>query len=384
MMFPFRFTSSTAGVLAVGLLAVPAAGTGASQTEASALGVPRPTGLTTLYDLSKNGRIALGVKGGRTVVRDVAHRKTLMRLPTGSRYVYGDLSDTGRYVAFSYTPPGSTSCYLPYVRDRKAKQARLVATDSAGQPLRPGWDAQACAAPEAEVYLLNAVSYSAPALSGNGRYVAFCADVAVRGRIDLHVKDLKSGDLRTWPGVCRVFWGEDRTLPVAPQISEDGSVILLPGNYWKGEAAYQWMPASVVSDGALISDVAGGKPRLTADGSAVYYVSPLSYVSPDGVTEATGTAPARYDVQTGTTSALAPGDPGSAPMSRRGRHVVVAGGSATAPTLGVLDRTTAALTDLAPAFGTAGLGVPYEATISGDSKVVFGKTAGVWLALKWM
>lgn len=82
------------------------------------------------------------------------------------------------------------------------------------------------------------ITFSEPALSGKGRFVAFCINLKVADRLDLYVKNMRIKKVRSWPGACaEATDANGRPVgPQPPQISETGRVILLPGFHSTGEA----------------------------------------------------------------------------------------------------------------------------------------------------
>ena len=436
------FRSLEALAVAVGIVAAPAAvgpawpaaghDTGPKLTaSASAIGVSTPLGMTDLIDVSKDGRIVLGLRNGRYVVRDIVKAKTLRKLPSSSDYAYYGISDNGRYAVYTRTRANATSCFEPWVRDLKTNKTRRAATATNGKSLTPAWRPTATDCPE-EMDWRDQVTYSEPALSGDGRVVAFCANLKVADRLDLYVKDLKSKKMRMWPAACSEETDANGrpVRPQPPQISETGRVVLLPGFHSTGggeaysaAAGYHvWRPASILLNRSVIrTDVGGAWPVLTADGSAVYSIGPSTC---DGGSVPCQGGSVRYDIASGATEALPAGDPGPGPMSRRGRYVLVITaaprpGEPSGPTscdwvwgiprpagslpgwfpcasspygLRVLDRTTGLSTDLVPMVGVGisevGLspergtsepplgqyrvpGRPDRTRLSGSGKVVF-------------
>lgn len=371
-----------------------AAGTEARVPElmrAGPVGVVQPTGMSDVVDVSKNGRYVLGRLGGRWVVRDLVRERTVRRLPSSASHRYHGISDTGRYVLYSYTPAsGATACNEPWVRDRITNKARPAARTSKGRALPTGW-AGAGGCPD-EPSWTTQFTFSDPAISGNGRYVAFCANLQVVDRLDLYVKDMRTKRIRTYPGVCSDLTDAHET-PAPPQISEDGRVILLPGHHATGdEAGYDvWAPAAILLNrSTLVGGAGGAHAQLTEDGSAVLSIGPMTCDGGWGPCSAGPKQPIRYDIASATTVALPAGDPGPAPTTRRGRFVVVVSRDAAGNHLAILDRATGALSDLTAAFAAAGVGVPSAAertSISGDGRYVFvvSDAAGsTWVRMRWM
>ncbi len=375
-------------------LAVPPASAAAAPAApgtvvAAAVGVTS-TRLTQVADVSKDGRYALGLFAGRWVVRDVVRGRTVRRLPSSAAYTYHAISDSGRYVAYSYTKASRPqACNTPWVRDRITNKARSAATTKTGGPLPTGW-AGAGECPD-EPSWRSQFTFSDPAISGNGRYVAFCANLTVADRLDLYVKNLRSKRITKFDGVC-----SERTdafeQPQTPQISQTGRVILLPGRHATGdEAGYDvWQPASLLLNRSiLVHDVGGALPRMTDDGSSVYSTGPLTCDGGWDPCSAGPKAPIRYDVASGTIAALPAGDPGAGPMSRRGRYVLVVTTDAAGNQLTVLDRATGTSTDLTASFAAAGVAIPSNTAwtrLSGDGRVVLlaPDSGGIWYRLRWM
>ncbi len=388
-----RGRSALLAVAAVAAVAAPSPAASAAPAgplmATAAIGVAEPLGMTDVVDLSKDGRYVLGRFNGRYVVRDVVKGRTVRRLPSSSSYAYYGLSDSGRYVVYTYTRPGTTSCYAPWVRDRTTNKARPAATTVKGRPLAAGWTPTSTECPD-EPSWRTMITYSEPALSGNGRFVAFCVNLTVADRLDLYVKDMRTKRIRTFPGACSEATDAFER-PQPPQISETGRIVLMPGFHATGdEAGYNvWRPASVLLNrSTVIAGVGGASPVLTGDGGAVFSIGPTTC---DGGWTACPGGPIRYDVASATMAALPAGDPGPAPMSRRGRYVLVIGGTPGAHLLRVLDRATGDSTDLTAAFAAAGAAIPSSATrtrMSGDAKVVLiapdAAPGSTWYRLRWM
>jgi hypothetical protein len=334
----------------------------------------RPVGMSEVVDVSKNGRLVLGKYGNKYVVRDVVAGKTLRTLPTSSSYRYVSLSSDGRYVLYLKTVSPRYGCSQPWVRDRVTNQTRLAAADSRGRAIQASFKTQDCED-------VGRASMKA-AMSANGRYVAFCANLQRPTTTDLYLKDMRTRKLTTVRGACLQDQEYDTVLPL--QVSEDGRVILLPG---KHDDFGGWQPATLWVRGAMRAGVGGEHPFLTDDGSAVYSQGPLTFA---GNVEHPLANPLRYDIATRTLTSLPAGDPVSPEMSRRGRYVLELTDpwGTQPPALGVLDRTTQQVVDLTSELEAAGVRPPngYEGTrLSSDGKVLFvgpsyGQT-GTWVAV---
>ena len=357
---------------------------------AAVLGDVTATGMSEIVDVSRTGRYALGMRNGRYVVRDLVRERTVRKLPSSSRYSYEGISDTGRYVLYTRTRAGApTQCDTPWVRDRRTNIARNAATTKKGRPLRAKWAPTATECPD-EPSWRTQITFSEPALSGNGRYVAFCVNLKVANRLDLYVKDMRTKRIRTWPGACsQAIDAYERPQP--PQISETGRVVLLPGFHATGDEAgnQAWEPASLLKKrSSFVGRVGGAWPVLTDDGRAVYSIGPVDCHS--GPTLCPG-GPMRHDVASGTSVTLPIWDPGPGPMSRRGRYVLVIDSpDGVVNSLHVLDRTLWMHTDLTDQFAAAGLSVPGRSSstlLSGNGRLVFLVPEGSdtqWYRMPWM
>lgn len=317
---------------------------GVGPRDVSALSAqPRSIGLHQVMEVSKDGRYALGITPGhKYVVRDVVKGKTRRTLPSGGSlytgdYAYVGLSDTGRYVSYGHRTASKKSLGCrPWVRDVVKNKARLVATDSRGRALKILWGGTSEPCPGfLSRGLAPSFPYSLPALSGNGRWVAFCASLEAIDRADLYVKDLKRGTLIRREGVCPT-WDDPRQSRklLAPQISDDGRVVLIPGSlaYSTDLSDTSWGSASVLVDRAdLRTGTGGANPFMTEDGSTVFSMLPLSCQDPaptvdgDCNNEPGGLI---YNVGSGSTVSMPfvpiapPWPDGPGQMSRRGRYVI--------------------------------------------------------------
>ena len=353
---------------------------GAAPASASEAG-PSSTGMSGIIAVSKNGELALGTIGARTVVRDLAKGKTVRRLGTTAPW-YTDLSDNGRYVLYQ---KGATIGVV----DVKTGKSRSAVRTKSGVRIKAAWKARGCGE---DCYDSDRPTVRG-ALSGNGRYVAYCANLKVRTRGDLYIKDMRTKALKVMTGGCPmsgVEWNPDKkSLPYQIEISETGRVIMI-------KVALEPL-VRVVLNRRTVRDLPAlhgtflDVPMMPNDGSALYY---LEYTaSGDSVGK-------RYDMSTGAVTDLAVDDPAGlgAPgdfrtpdsMTRRGRFVSFGGSigpnSATGlAQIGVFDRRTGATTDLTPALDALGLprlhpfvppdGVPftqpYDTLISGDGRIAF-------------
>ena len=349
---------------------------GTAPASASEAG-PSPTGMSDIIAVSKNGKLVLGTRGARSIVRDVAKGKTVRRLGTTAPW-YTDLSDNGRYVLYQ---KGATIGVV----DVKTGKSRSAVRTKSGARIKAAWKAQGCGE---DCYDSDRPTVRG-ALSGNGRYVAYCANLKVPTRGDLYIKDMRTKALKVMTGGCPMSgeeWNPDKTsLPYQIDISETGRVIMIKVSHAG--------PVRLVLNRSVVRDVQlpWGLLMMPNDGSALYY---LSYtVSGDSIGK-------RYDVQSGTVTDLVVDDPAGlgAPgdfrepdsMTRRGRYVSYSGSvgpnSATGlAQIGVFDRQTGTTTDLTPALEALSLprldpfipadGVQrtqqYDTLISGDGRIAF-------------
>jgi hypothetical protein len=399
------------GVVLAGLL-LSAGGPGAaigsqgSRTVVAA-SAPVPTGIHTLIDVSKDGRIALGrlTESGPVVIRDLVRNKTLRTLKSSGKYTYKALSSNGRYVSFnkSYTK-GACTYSRPWVLDRATGKSRLAATTRSGKQLRPRWSqATQCAQISTAEPTFGTYFHSGPRgpgqMSPDGRYVAFCANLVDPARGDLYIKDMRTRKLTVRPGICH--WTTEEPELYAPHVSEGARTIMLPFNPVGSTLSHR---VDVLLNRSALRAVAipdSERIMLTDDGSAIYYQV--------GGTNDAG----RYDTATATVSPLLVGDPmrrdeiqpgqeyrEPQAMTRRGRFVTYHGSRVTDPLgrvglIGVLDRDTGVAVDLTPALTAAG--VPLQiaggvvvpnslipAEISGDGRVILFPAATGWMSVRWM
>jgi hypothetical protein len=431
----------TGATLAIGGQAGPAPGDEAVPISPSPVEVTTDLQMSEVVDVSRSGRYVLGVLDGRHIIRDVVRDRTVRTLPSSSRYTYYGLSDSGRYVVYTRTGSGNpTMCNEPWVRNIRTNKARRADTSKSGKVLKARWSPTTTGCHDGADWR-SQITFSEPAISGNGRYVAFCANLKTPDRLDLYVKNMRTKKVRTWPGACAEATDVNGATvgPQPPQISETGRVVLLPGYHSTGEAVpnsaaagyHIWRPARLlINRSELRTDVGGAWPMLTSDGSGVYSIGPTTC---DGGWSRCPGGPIRYDVATASIEVLPPGDPGPGPMSRRGRYVlvitgvpgmgeppgvpascdwvwgrsdVVTGFAACWSPFGlyILDRTTGVRTDLQPLLGrdvseigfmpvpgTPGPygsyrvpGRPDHTRLSGNGKVVLVQPRGPdWVWLRW-
>jgi len=369
---------------------------------------PVPTGISTLIDVSKDGRIALGrlTETGPVVLRDLVKNKTLRTLKSSGSYTYKSLSSDGRYVSFNKTyKKGACTYSRPWVLDRKTGKARLAATTKSGKQLLPTWSqatkcAQISTAESSFGTYFHSGTRGPGQMSPDGRYVAFCANLIDPGRGDLYIKDMKNRKLTVRPGICH--WTTEGLELYAPHVSEGARTIMLPFNDAGSTLSHRADVLLNRTTGRTVAIPNSERLTLTDDGSAIYYQ--VGGANDGG----------RYDTATAAVTPLLVGDPmrrdeiqpgqeyrEPQAMSRRGRYASYHGSRITDPNvgrvglIGVFDRDTGIAADLTPALTAAGvplqiagnLVVPNSlipGEISGDGQVIFFATAAGWVSFRWM
>ena len=362
-----------------------------------------PTGMHTILDVSKNGRIVLGrlTEAGPVVIRDIVGNKTLRTLKSGPAYSYKSISSTGRYVHFTKDVTRNGCTYArPWVYDRVTKKARLSAATRSGKPLVATWTrTNQCPYMSYTESAFDMRFVGGPGqMSPDGRYVAFCANLTDPARGDLYIKDMRTRKLTIKEGLCPLTTEAFEFYPV--HVSEGARTIMVLRNEAGSTASYGAvvvLKRRTVQAVALPGNAGARELWLTDDGMSIYYGVGGS---PDA---------GRYDTASGATAALTAGDPlrnealqpgeeyrDFVAMTRRGRFVTY-NGSRLDPNavrvglVGVFDRATGQAVDLTAAsgmplqVGTTTL-VPNSLVpihISSDGRVVFIGWGG-WATLHWM
>ena len=135
-------------------------------------------------------------------------------------------------------------------------------------------------------------------MSPDGRYVAFCANLKDPARGDLYIKDMRTRKLTIKEGLCPLTTEASEFYPV--HVSESARTIMVLRNDAGSTGNYR---ADVVLKRRTVRNVvlpgnAGARELwLTDDGSSIFYGVGGS---PDA---------GRYDIASGATTALNPGDP---------------------------------------------------------------------------
>ncbi len=333
------------------------------------------TGLARVYAVSKSGRYVVGDTGygSRVQLRDLKKGKRLKLFPLAARSF--SISDSGRYVAFT---KGSRI----KVYDRKKRRTRVMTKTRSGKRLRPAWSASGEPADE-DYAISDHPQLAGGQISGNGRYVVFCANYKVPDRIDLYVKYRASKKLKRINGACGYDYdpgpGTERINP--PSISENGRTILLPGYTSTNEAGgATWGPSQMVRHRKRLVTIGSLFPTMTHDGLTLSLRGAY-----EGTHDPGATGPgwqelpvSWYDVRTGV---AVPADPPSLQLtmqnaSRHGRYVTY---QASVPGSGfttvIADRTLGVIYDMGPALASAG--VAYAGSgpmLSGSGRVLFVNT----------
>lgn len=382
-----RIIRTSAVSLAVAGLIISSGVVTAAPASASETG-PTPTGMSNITAVSKNGKLALGTLGGRTVVQDVSKGKTVRRLGTRYHsYEYKDISDDGRYVLYEKGADIG-------VVDVKTGKMRSAVTTKSGARIKPAWKATACGE---DCYDSDRPTVRG-AMSGNGRYVTYCANFKVPTRGDLYIKDMRTKSLKVMTDVCPMV-GEmpnKKSMPYTIDISETGQVILVGAGNETGLGRLVLNRSTVR---ALPFPTGPWTAQMSEDGSALYFLEYAPNV-PGDPSFGSDSIGKRYDVATGAVTSLAADDPAGLgvpgdfripdSLTRRGRYVSYSGAvgpnSATGlAQIGVYDRQTGTTKDLTPALDELGLprlnpylpasGVQhtldYNTLISGDGKTAF-------------
>lgn len=338
---------------------------------------PRGTGLSAIRAVSADGRYVLGTIGARYVVRDVVAARTVRSLPSSNKYRYTDLAGTGKRVLYARKAMfNGCPTYLPMVRTVGSNSARSLASTSRGRALTASWTAESCGDQDDEFRVTQMPNFSAPAISSNGRWAAFCANLDAPDRIDLYIKDLRTAALRQVPGVCGVSYGDTSSEIQAPSIAGDGQTVLLPGDNNADEES--WGPFSLLVAGSVRRGIEGRDPVMPGAGGMIYASRPVVGCVADEDT--CPVEPIAYDIATGATTALPPGTPVAGSMSASGQFVVTSEPEDAGLMLRVFDRGAGVATDLTANFTAAGLALDdlNEETFEGSEPIISGDASKVF------
>jgi hypothetical protein len=352
------------------------------------------TGLQSMAGVSRTGRFIVGseVEYGRPQLRDLATGTRVALL--ARKASRPSLSDNGRYLAYTL-PVGEWGRQKVMVFDRRKRTTTNVTRRSDGTLLTPSWRSRCTVALcEEDQKLRYSPQLAGGQISGNGRYVVFSANFRKPGKIDVYLKDLRTGRLTVFKGAGRLQLAEGDTEQLqAPSVSEDANLILIPGRLESYESGNTWQPGRAVFDRSRIVDIGGVGNTMTRDGRTITINGAFS-----GTAEGTPVGVAWYDVATGTS---VPADPPTLRMnlgnsSRDGRYVLWKASLADA--LEIRDRAAGISYELQAALTAAGYAVDSiagapgsfvwgypdtKSAMSGNGRVAFVKTTAGVVAITW-
>ncbi len=374
------------GALTAGLLLTPA--------PASALTIdPQPTGLADVFGASTTGRYVLGAPlNKRLRLLDLTADSTVVKLPR--KAADPSVSDNGRLVAYTM-PIDDWGQRRVMVFDRRTGRTREVTRRTSGSLLRPSWRGRCTLALcEEDQKMRYSPQLDGGQISGNGRFVVFAANFAQRNRIDVYVKNLRTGVLQRFTGAGRPLVAEGDTEYIqAPTISADGNTILVPGRLEAYESSDTWSPGRAIFNRSSVVDIGGVGNSITRDGRTITINGVFA-----GTIEGIPSEVQWYDVPTAT----------SVPASPTQLRLTLTNSSADgryalwkpdlASKLRIRDRTLGLDYDLYGALVAAGFGVTEtagapggflwgypdrKAVMSGDGQVVFVATDQEIQAVRW-
>ncbi|MBK6764175.1 MAG: hypothetical protein IPG68_13250 [Micrococcales bacterium] len=385
--------STTRVAVALAIAVTPAVGVAPAAAVPVTITV-HETGLESLNAVSRTGRYVVGseVLYGRPQLRDLATGTRVALLP--QKASRPSLSDNGRYVAYTL-PVGEWGRQKVMLFDRRKATTTNVTRRSDGALLKPTWRSRCTLALcEEDQKLRYSPQLAGGQISGNGRYVVFSANFRKPGKIDVYLKDLRTGKLTVFKGAGRVHLAEGDTEQLqAPSVSEDARTILIPGRLESYESGNTWQPGRAVFDRTRLVDIGGVGNTMTRDGRTITINGSFS-----GADEGTPIGVVWYDVATATSI---PADPPTMRLnlgtsSRDGRYVVWK--ASMADPLQIRDRTAAVSYDLQAALTAAGYAVnpsagapgsfvwgypDTAAAMSGDGLVAFVDTSAGIVAVTW-
>lgn len=376
------------------ILVSAAAGLLLSSAPASAMTIdPQPTGLSYVFGASRTGRYVLGEPlNQRLRLLDLQSDTMIVRLPR--KAASPSVSGTGRFVAYTL-PLDEWGQNRVMVFDRNTGRTREVTRKTNGSLLRPSWRSRCtldlC---EEDQKLRYSPQLTGGQISGNGRFVVFAANFRKPNRIDVYVKNLRTGQLQRFTGAGRPLVAEGDTEYVqAPTISIDGNTILVQGRHEAYESSDIWTAGRAIFDRSTVVDIGGIGNTMTRDGRTITINGVFA-----GTIEGLPPEVAWYDVPTGT----------RVPASPTGLRMTLTNSSADgrfvlwkpdlSSKLRIRDRTLGVDYDLHSALVAAGYGVTEtagspgsflwgyldrQAVLSGDGRVAFVATSSGILAVTW-
>lgn len=361
-----------------------------------------PAGLETLEATSRTGRFVIGsaTAYGRLQVRDVLRAERVKLLPRRARGA--SISDSGRYVTYSL-PVGDWGRSKVMLFDRRKGTTTNVTRRSNGSLLLPTWRNRCTEALcDRDFRLRYSPRLVGGQISGNGRHVVFSANYRKRNKIDVYLKNLRTGKLKVFRGAGRkataLDGGDYAEYLQAPTVSEDARTILIPGlrrtsEDESGEYPVRWGPGRAILDRSRLVVIGGVGNSMTRDGRTITINGTFS-----GTATSTPPEVAWYDV---TTAVSTPADPPGLRMnlnntSRDGRFVLWK--PVLEDTLRIRDRSLATSYDLESAMRAAGYppsmfagyngdvlwGYPNTASLmSGNGRVAFVASVSGAVAVRW-
>ena len=273
-----------------------------------------------------------------------------------------------------------------YLADVGTGTRQRIDTDPSGAPLAPSWGNDGTCGNEwcDNFFDFPTVFVGAESVSKDGRLVAFCSNYAEARVPVLHVKDLRSGSLTTTGLRCPVIDHEEGLYTVPPQISADGRVVHVNGDFVDStEPEYQWNADHLYFPRTGATRTVKGWGSMTRDGGSIFMRVGVSEVGTNASVSWDQLRTGVYDVRTRKVTRLPRngtwiyGHEGFSAFeyaSYRGRFVVeLSSLGGQAPDRGaVVDRRTGARTDIAGLLRDRGY-VPlmgWDPLISGDAKVI--------------
>jgi hypothetical protein len=353
-----------------------------------------PTGLATVAAVSSTGRYITGSTNdyGRWELRDLSTGTQVRLLP--KKAGRPSLSDNGRYLTYTM-PVGEWGRHKVMTFDRRTGRTRDVTRLSTGAALVPSWIGYCTLALcEEDQKLRYEPQLTGGQISGNGRYVVFTANFRKPTRLDVYIKDVRTGALQTLKGAGRVWLAEGDTAQLqAPSISEDGATILIPGRLESYESGNTWQAGRALFNRTELVEIGGIGNTMTRDGRTITVNGAFA-----GTDEGTPVGVQWFSVDTRTS---VPADPPQLRLnlgnsSRDGRYVLWK--ASMADPIQIRDRTAGVSYDIQTALATAGYsvnsmagipgsfawGIPdTKSALSGDGQVAFVATSTGVVAIRW-
>ncbi len=353
-----------------------------------------PTGLESVAAVSSTGRYIAGSAAdyGRWQLRDLSTGAQVALLP--KKAGRPSLSDNGRYLTYTM-PVGEWGRHKVMLFDRRTRSTRDVTRLSRGAALVPSWNGYCTLALcEEDQKLRYEPQLAGGQVSGNGRYVVFTANFRKPTRLDVYIKDVKTGALQVLKGAGQVWLAEGDTAQLqAPSISENGATVLIPGRLESYESGNTWQAGRALFNRTELVEIGGIGNTMTRDGRTITINGAFA-----GTDEGTPVGVQWFSVDTRTS---VPADPPQLRMnlgnsSRDGRYVLWK--ASMADPIQIRDRTAGISYDLQAALTAAGYavnslagipggfawGIPdTKSALSSDGLVAFVATSTGVVAVRW-